>query len=259
MGKKFIWSAIFLFFSTGLAFGGFNLKNVAVLGDSQTWIGGDSCQNPIGWTHHFLNLANPESISIYARSGATFTNNHFTMINPDYYTEYLDDDNVIYNQVVRLIRDIDSDSVPSPSLVILYAGANDAWFQDARKESLFPPHSSLKTINPSDPPSAHRNIAESIALAVAMIREKCPDAGLLLVTPAEMAKTSVENVRFISHLISQTGEMLNIPVVRLDIVSPIRHHTESISPKFTSDGVHTNEVGAEVIARIIYDFIKNYN
>ena len=104
---------------------------IALLGDSMTWIGGDSCQNETGWSHILKESGRAGAIDVYARSGATWTNTISTRRNPGHYTELLHDDNVIYNQAMRLIERADTSDC-SPNLIILFAGANDAWFAAKR-------------------------------------------------------------------------------------------------------------------------------
>ena len=48
--------------------------HVAILGDSNTWLGGDQCDQPRGWNKWFKDYFAPASCRSYARSGATLTN-----------------------------------------------------------------------------------------------------------------------------------------------------------------------------------------
>ena len=50
-----------------------SVMHVVILGDSNTFIGGDQCDKPQGWNKWFKELANPLSCRSYARSGATWT------------------------------------------------------------------------------------------------------------------------------------------------------------------------------------------
>ena len=77
--------------------------HVVLLGDSNTWIGGDDCDKERGWNTWFKQLFQPASCKSYARSGATWTNTKVTKRNPKENIGNLGNDNVIYNQVVRLI------------------------------------------------------------------------------------------------------------------------------------------------------------
>ena len=63
--------------------------HVAILGDSNTWLGGDQCDQPRGWNKWFKDYFAPASCRSYARSGATWTNTARTKRNPDEVKEVL--------------------------------------------------------------------------------------------------------------------------------------------------------------------------
>jgi GDSL-like Lipase/Acylhydrolase. len=109
--------------------------HVVMLGDSNTFIGGDDCSKPQGWNKWFKDLMNPISCRSYARSGATWTETPNTVYDINEYTEVLSDNNVIYNQVSRLLADVfDTKTQPVPDLILIMAGTNDLWFADKRPE-----------------------------------------------------------------------------------------------------------------------------
>ena len=237
-------------------------ERIALLGDSMTWIGGDSCQNPKGWSR-YLHSAFPASpVDVYARSGATWTNTKDTRLDLEHYSEVLDDRNVMFNQVGRLLSAIETDPGKAPGLVVLYAGANDAWFQTRRpgifdKTKLPEPElpsaiGSLKEVDPS----AFTSLASSVWLCCSLLKQRLPDAELILVTPVEMARASVADIRKVGDTIERVGLLLGIPTIRGDIDIPIRRIEESGShKKHTYDGVHTNPAGARLIAETINHFI----
>ena len=67
--------------------------HVVILGDSNTWIGGDYCDKPRGWNKWFKDAFQPTSIRSYARSGATWTNTPTTQMNTQETTDILGNDN----------------------------------------------------------------------------------------------------------------------------------------------------------------------
>ena len=105
------------------------IGHVVILGDSNTWIGGDDCSQPRGWNYWFCQTAKPASCRSYARSGATWTHTEKTVCDTEEYTEVLSDNNVIYNQVNRLKKAYEAGEQPRPDLIIIMAGTNDAWFR----------------------------------------------------------------------------------------------------------------------------------
>ena len=221
---------------------------MAILGDSMTWIGGDSCQNPGGWTHYIKDMANPASIDIYARSGATWTNTVSTQGDTSYYSEVLADENVLYPQAIRLIDAARSDSRHIPDIVLLYAGANDAWFAD-RRPGIF--DTTADNPSPYDRPSGCTSLRSSIRLVCGLLKGAFPKADIVLMTPTEMTKTTVDRIRKVSDIIAETGRELGLTVLRPDLDVDIRRNQESITFTNTVDGVHTNPKGAEMIARYV--------
>ena len=106
--------------------------HVVILGDSNTWLGGDDCNKPQGWNKWFCDAFQPASCRSYARSGATWTNTPQTRRNTQENIGILGNDNVIYNQICRLEEAIFNGSQPTPQLILILAGTNDAWFLKSR-------------------------------------------------------------------------------------------------------------------------------
>lgn len=228
----------------------------ALLGDSMTWIGGDSCQNPTGWSHVFKESGIAGKIDVYARSGATWTNTKSTKRNPKHYTELLHDDNVVYNQAVRLIEKADN-SNENPDIIILFAGANDAWFAAKRPGLYYKEDSNIKYSSDTDPASI-TTLEGSINLVVTLLQERFPDATLLFVTPLQMSKTDAENIFKASDIIDSTASKKGFQVLRADKETDINHEQEAKSPKYTYDGVHTNPEGASLLGDYILKFLIPY-
>lgn len=221
---------------------------VALLGDSMTWIGGDSCQNERGWSNHFKRSAHPRTIDVYARSGATWTNTAATKGDPTSYSEMLDDENVIYSQAVRLIEAANNDSLKRPDLIFIYAGANDAWFKSRRK-NIF--GISPDAITVSSTPASCTTLASSVELVCKLLSEEFPQARIVLMTPVEMSKTGVARINQVSDIIESVGSRLGLQVLRADRGVDIRHDVELRKHRYTSDGVHTNPAGAQLISEFI--------
>lgn len=228
------------------------LPRIALLGDSMTWIGGDSCQNDTGWSHVLKESGIASAIDVYARSGATWTNTVSTHRNPNHYMELLHDDNVVYNQAVRLIERADT-SDASPDLIILFAGANDAWFA-AKRPGLFDNNDKVAAYSSSTDPASVTSLEGSIRLVSDILQSRFPDATLLFVTPLQMSKTDAATIFKVSDIIEETASERGCLTLRADRDTGITHEQEAASPKFTSDGVHTNPEGA----RIVGDYITNF-
>lgn len=87
--------------------------HVVLLGDSNTFIGGDACDKPQGWNKWFKDFAKPKSCRSYARSGATWTHTPNTVLDMEENIGVLGDNNVVYNQAMRLLTAVLSGEQPS--------------------------------------------------------------------------------------------------------------------------------------------------
>lgn len=229
---------------------------IALLGDSMTWIGGDSCQNETGWSHVLNQSGLAEHIDVYARSGATWTNTKTTTINPSHYTELLHDDNVIYNQAIRLIQRADSSDC-EPNIIILFAGANDAWFADKRPGIYEEANSQTEFSLELDPGSV-TSLSGSIRLVSETLLDRFPGATLLFITPLQMSKTDAKTIFKVSDIIERTASQIGYPCLRADKETGISHDIESASPTYTYDGVHTNPAGAKILGDYITQYLLNF-
>jgi lysophospholipase L1-like esterase len=112
---------------------------------------------------------------------------------------------------------------------------------------------------PTRQPNEVLSMAEAIRYDYEMLKEFCPEATIVLLTPMQATKVSREVVTKTGELIDQCGAMLQMPVIRLDEVG-INSEEEQQEKRYTSDGVHTNTEGALLIgsyvAEKVYEIIK---
>lgn len=230
-------------------------QRVALLGDSMTWIGGDSCQNETGWSHWLKASGFADTIAVYARSGATWTNTIYTRRDASFYSEKLHDDNVIYNQALRLTQAVKSGTATLPDLAVIFAGANDAWFAD-RRPGIFSGSDSVAPYSSDSQPSEATTLQKSVSLVCDLLRQQLPGCEIVLVTPLEMSKASPEVTATVSEIIENAGQSRAIKVLRADSNISIRHKQEALKPTFTYDGVHTNAMGAKMVADYIISSLQ---
>lgn len=237
--------------------------NVVILGDSNSWLGGDDCTQPKGWTKWFADRLHLTTCRSYARSGATWTNTPTTVSRPDEYSEKLDDNNVIYNQVVRLVRDCDNGIHPEPQLIIISAGTNDAWFRDKRptafsessEEAFADPDAVLARRLPADV----LTLASSVRYSCTILSQRFPKARIVLITPMQSTAVADSIIRQTGDIIEACGRKAGAQTVRLDVGSCVKRATELRHKRFTYDGTHTNERGAKCNGYYIADKIKASN
>lgn len=235
--------------------------NVVILGDSNSSIGGDSCDIAKGWTKWFRDIAAPATCLSYARSGATWSNTTKTIHDEMEKTALLSDNNVIFNQACRLLSAYDEGLQPMPDIIVIAAGTNDAWFSKRRPHALdaVPSNVLLNGDSLSSlPPSSLLTVAEAVSATCALLKSRFPSAKIILLTPLQCTATSLERINKIGDIIESCGNLLNIPVIRQDVVCPIRRQEEIVQHKYTSDGTHTNSVGAEANARVLAPIIMEF-
>lgn len=237
--------------------------HVVVLGDSNTWLGGDDCTGRRGWTTWFRQRLSPASCRSYARSGATWTCTPQTHRNTGENIGVLGDDNVIYNQICRLTEAVADGQQPVPHLIIIMAGTNDAWFHGKRPQA-FEPH------RPHTPhsPKELLTLCDAVYDGCLMLHQSFPSAQMLLVTP--MPSTAVPD-----SLITKAGDIIEttarklaatdstfchntISVFRLDRNAGFTSDSERTKHHYTYDGTHTNEAGAQRIGTLIANHLKNH-
>lgn len=204
---------------------------VAILGDSNTWLGGDDCQRDKGWNSWFRIAFGPTECKSYARSGATWTHTPATVTDTKEYTEVISDNNVISNQMERLFQETAEGLFPVPEIVIISAGTNDCWFRDKRPDAF------LET----DEPTTLRGAVKSV---VKNIHAHYPHAKIVLLTP--MLSTKIRDAEIVAggDVIEEAGKECGAYVIRQDYPDFIDPEIEKKHFRFTTDGVHTSRPGA---------------
>ena len=235
-------------------------KRIAILGDSLTWLSlikaGDNTPNAnMGWVTHFSKVMKFAELRNYARSGATWSHTANTKYNITEYTQSLSDDNVIYNQVNRLINDVDNNGVTAPDFIFILAGTNDAWYHQYRPDAVADTPVSVmsdesvwlgvKTIGSlTSIPKAMRYVAE-------MIWNKFPDCQVVVTTPLQSTAFTTDRREAIADSIKGSAEYLSWATIEQDKVCDISRIRESQGYSMTYDGTHTSEAGAKMVGEIL--------
>ena len=224
---------------------------IAILGDSNTWAGGDDCSRPEGWSHRFARRFPPGFVRSYARSGATWSHTRSTKVDTLEYTEVLSDCNVILNQIHRLRGVVEANPEAAPSTVIIFAGTNDAWFHNRRPRLLedFPHMSDNDLLKAS--PDTMLSLRAAIRMDIALLRSFLPQARIVLFTPLQSTAPPPGMIESVASIIVEEGRAAGVETLRLDILIPIKAETERQELRYTKDGTHTNKVGAIVVAELL--------
>lgn len=232
--------------------------HVVLLGDSNTWLGGDDCSQDKGWNTWFNRRFQPASCRSYARSGATWTNTNNTMYDVVEDIGVIGDNNVIYNQVNRLIVATKQGRQPLPDLLVIAAGTNDAWFENRRPHA-FQTTAADRLCDDSLlllPPSQVLTLQQSIRYSCLQLHRAFPDACIVLLTPLQSTAVSDEKIRLAGDLIERCAHELGIDVIRQDVVCCIKSRQERKKKKYTYDGTHTSVSGARLIGYLLADSIS---
>lgn len=253
------YTILYDIFEVGDQVNPFENKNIAVLGDSITWLGGDNCEGldtpSKGWTTYFKQKARPLSMKSYARSGATWSHTESTTYDEAENTGSISDDNVIYNQINRLVTNVNfGDAVPD--VIVIAAGTNDAWYPSARPNatSILAQSAFANTDNYilSKNINLLTSIAEAIRYDVELLRSNFPNAQIILLTPLQSASFSLERCREVGDIIEDCAGYLSCICIRQDKECGIYRATEKVENYFTYDGTHTSAIGAKSIGYFLY-------
>lgn len=222
--------------------------HIVVLGDSNTWLGGDECDKPQGWTYWLCEQLKPMSCRSYARSGATWTHTVATRRNVNEYTEKLGDDNVVFNQICRLQEAAEVGKQALPHLIIIAAGTNDAWFSHKRPKVFDMPSDDIAKNSGTSFTDLHPNevltLADAIRYDCELLKKSFPEASIILLTPMQSTAVPTEKISAVSDIIVSVAQNMGAEVIRMDKESCVRREQEKKHYQYTYDGTHTNEKGA---------------
>lgn len=223
------------------------------LGDSNLWIGGDDCSGDRAWSHELCRLKNARGVS-FARSGATWTCTKSTCEDKQGFSKVLDDNNVIFNQLLRIL-DVDWETAygKEPDIIFVGAGTNDAWFENRRP--------GIWDVSASDawemceeladaPPSELTSLSKAIVQGLCLLAESFEESRIVIVGPPLTTACPEETIHKVTQCIRESlGELADsVTFVSLDSKDIIDPDTERSNPTYTSDGTHTNPEGAKKIA-----------
>lgn len=224
-------------------------EHVVMLGDSNTWIGGDDCSKPKGWSYWFVRLMKPASARSYARSGATWTSTPRTHRDLKENTGVISDNNVIYNQIARLDEAVRNGGQASPTLIFISAGANDAWFTRRRPQALMESAGGFL----SEAPNAAVRLPDAVKQTCGILKKEYPEARIVVLIPFPMKSVKAVAMKRASKLISDAAGEAGAEVI---FQKESGVGAGSPGDATTSDGNHTNECGAEILARYIWQELK---
>ncbi|MGM9694313.1 MAG: SGNH/GDSL hydrolase family protein [Alloprevotella sp.] len=234
------------------------LSHIVVLGDSNTWLGGDDCSDDKGWTYYFKNELRPASCRSYARSGATWSHTAKTCADTEEDAEVITDNNVLHNQYLRLRRDVLQGKQPRPTLLLIAAGTNDAWFcQKQRKGCLDNPKEADANANANANAdnilaldlSELTGLREAVLFNCLTIRRDFPQTRIVLLTPLQSVHAGLRPIALAGDCIEACAKQLGVECFRQDKECCVRNLTEQKERRHTTDGTHLNRTAARLIGQ----------
>ena len=229
--------------------------DVAILGDSNTWLGGDDCTKPKGWNTYFKAEFKPKSCVSLARSGASWTHTPETVLNIEEYAAKPTPNNVIYNQIERLKTSVDSGKIASPNLIIIASGTNDGWFRAKLYPHLFETSAERAFNNRDSLAQISVNkivtLAECVIFDCALLQKYFPEARVIMLSPMQTTAVPLSVINQIGDVIENCGKMMNVSVIRQDKVCCVKSADERVKKVNTYDGTHTSQVGAQKNGKVI--------
>ena len=239
--------------------------HVVMLGDSNTFIGGDACDQPRGWNKWFKDDFSPATCRSYARSGATWTNTATTKRNTLENIGVLGNDNVIYNQIERLKDACQQGEQAIPDIIIIAAGTNDAWFVNQRPKVFCETADEVfarENIS-SLPVNEILSLAASVRYGCELLKASFPEARIILLTPLQTTKADLKLITKSGDIMEACAHRLSLEVIRLDQEGCIQLADKQSVSKYTTDGVHTNEAGARfnglLVAQRVREMLQQTN
>lgn len=239
--------------------------HVVIVGDSNTFIGGDACDQPRGWNKWFNDVFAPATCRSYARSGATWTNTATTKRNTLENIGVLGNDNVIYNQIERLKDACQQGEQAIPDIIIIAAGTNDAWFVNQRPKVFCETADEVfarENIN-SLPVNEILTLAASVRYGCELLKASFPEARIILLTPLQTTKADLKLITKSGDIMEACAHRLSLEVIRLDQEGCIQLADKQSVSKYTTDGVHTNEAGARfnglLVAQRVREMLQQTN
>ena len=181
--------------------------HVVFLGDSNLWTGGKDNSDPHSWSYWFCKELSIKNSRNYARSGATWSHTRNTKPDVLSYEEKLSDNNVVFNQVLRLIKDARELRCPKPDYIFIMAGTNDAWFQNKRPQ-LFA-ESVQNVFNQKNKKHQQAlSLARTVKLDCELLKKNFPECKIILVTPMFTTQASTNLISKVSDVITSCGKFV---------------------------------------------------
>lgn len=220
-----------------------NGKNLVILGDSI------SDKNYYGktWIPLFEKLTAPKSIRNYARSWCRWTFWPTTTEDTTHTGLSNTADNVVWNQLNRLKKDIAAGSAVEPDVVLIFAGANDA-MQDITWGSI---KETFTADSLGTDVTKLTTFCQSVRFVCDEIYAAYPDAKVIIVTTTRMSSYPEQALTAEQYLLDCAKEM-GIPTIQPAENLGIAWYREAQEKRYyTEDGIHPTKEGGVLLGHFM--------
>ena len=222
-------------------------KNIVIMGDSIT-------ANPNWWTKNMLERLSFKNYLNLARSGATWSHTTDTVYDITSTDGNTSSDNVIWNQVNKLVNKVDNAEFPIPDIVFILAGTNDYSRDKGDISDTFVNFTGDIT---QSEPGEITDLVKGIRYSCETILNNFPDVQLILATPLQRGLAHNNTIFEIGDLIKECGRRLSATVIDQGSECGIYGYYEYTGDKYLYDNLHPNDKGNEKIGAFIATKLKN--
>ena len=243
----------------------FKDKNVVIFGDSITWYGGDDLTGDRGWTKYFNQHFTFNSIKSYARSGATLTATSDTIYDIVENTGVISANNVLYNQVNRMIDAINKGTQNVPDYIFVALGTNDySRGLDTTNDEI----TVADDLGTDYSTNVNINTCTTFIKAMRFFHDQIwnvnKDAQIIILTPLQRG-SSLQAMYKCAQQIKRVAYFLSWPVIDQfgcsmlsSISESLGHAKDTSSWDYTPDGLHPSARGAKFIGDWIAQQAKTF-
>jgi lysophospholipase L1-like esterase len=210
-------------------------KKIVFMGDSIT-------ANTDGWTKNLLQKIKFSSFLNLAVSGAAWR--HTAGTTYDITGAGGGVNNVIYNQVNKLIDRVTNLVTQKPDIVCILCGVNDGDVNMGNISTAFTQNYPIT----GNAPGTILDTITAIRYNCELLLSTYPDLQIILTTPIQRGITDNAALFTISQGIKEAGERLSVTVIDCCSEVGIYGEREAISPYYLSDTLHPNAKGDEKLA-----------
>lgn len=232
-----------LYRSDGTPLSALNGKHVALFGDSLS----DPAATGAKWVAPFLAKTNPKTLSNYARGWCRWTFWPSTTYDVTHTAVTNTPDNVLWNQLNRLQKDIADGRAEAPDVLLLFAGLNDvmqsvSWGSVAE---VFTPEAQSTNVQ------TLTNFCASVRFVCDAARDAWPDAQLILIAPTR-ASSYAEGVLTAEQLLLACGKEMGLPVIDPAACLGAAWYREAQQHiYYEEDGVHLTAAGGQLLGAFL--------